>query len=176
MRVRMLPLVLAIAPMIGGCHPSDESLIAAFERDRTEFERLLTMVRQDSQLESIHDTWYRDQEGNNHNAPERGLLSAERWAEYRRLIHALDLEGGVSQVVGVLHDDRYYAVYFERDCHGLFASCKGLAFVSHPLGKYEICRLDTNCRPLCAGADSEGTCYRRITGKWYVYLYTASPR
>jgi hypothetical protein len=92
--------------MIGGCHPSDQPRLAAFERDRTQYEQLLTMARQDSQLEriaDIADTWHRDQEGINHHAPERGLISAERWAEYRRLFHALDLERGVWTAVGLLN-------------------------------------------------------------------------
>jgi len=164
MRRALLPATAAIGMALAGsygCHPADRHVIAGFERHRAEYEQLVVLAEQDRHLETVNRTWYRTQAGDYYESPHAGLLSEQRWSQYRGLFDVLQLDEGISIADGNIH--------FRRSCIGLSVSgsTKGIAYFTYP--------------PVaaCEGPGShpgdvtfEDTCYRHLSGKWYLFLWT----
>lgn len=144
-----------------GCHPTDRHVIAGFERHRAEYEQIVALAEQDRHLETINRTWYRTLAGDYYESPQAGLLSEQRWSQYRRLFDVLQLDEGISIADG--------SIYFLRSCVGLSVSgsTKGIAYFTQPPAT--ACE-GSSYRP--GDVAFEDTCYRHLSGKWYLFLWT----
>ena len=166
MRRALLSATTAIAIVSAGsygCHPTDRQVIAGFERHRADYEQLLALAVRDGHLLRVDRDWYGTQDGDYYWSPQAGLLSEERWGQYRRLFDVLQLEAGVLITDGT--------IYFLRSSIGLSVSgsTKGIAYFTQlPATTWE----GSGCRP--GDVPFEDTCYRHLSGKWYWFLWEES--
>ena len=162
---RALVATIALAIVSAGSYscPTDRQVIAGFERHRADYEQLLALALQDRHLDRVDRTWYRSQAGDDYKSPRAGLLSEQRWRQYRRLFDLLQLDAGVSIGDG--------DVYFLRSCVGLYVSgyTKGIAYFTQP--PTTACE-SSGSRP--GDVASEDTCYRHLSGKWHFFLWEDS--
>ncbi len=144
-------------------HPTDSSLIANFEANEADFNRLVQMCEEDANMVRIAPEflWRTDHAGWPRPESEWGI-TRERWDEYRKLFKKVDLDNGL--------------VNYQPDLIHMFASNKGLltggsskgyaysiktpALIADVLDNYEF-------QP--PHKDIE-VVYRRIKGNWYLYF------
>lgn len=137
---------LALALLTG--HPSDSTLEKEFQAHNREFDELYQMAIEDSHLWRVTNTWYREKDGKNHEAP-TSALPANRWQKYQQLFRRLQLQAGISIEEG--------NVYFIRSTVGLAVSGSSKGVVRIP------------GIPINNNKSSSGISYRPIGGEWYIF-------
>jgi len=155
---RIIRSVLIVAAMFStlfvcGCgHPSDESVIRRFNKNKAPYEQLSVMASQDKHLWRIARTWYRTASGANLNEAKNDLLSNDRWKEYRILFGKLGLKDGID-----IQDGN---VYFPVSSMGIVGSgsSKGIAFISLK-DKAQSSSINS----------PHGVTYKHIDGNWYLF-------
>ena len=149
-----------LALMFGaGCglfsHPSDEVLAQRLKAHEAEFNRLATMLFEDSDIVRLSDTYVFLSEGSDR------LIPAERLREYRRLFKELGLESG-------MHRDRTYSVR-------LIASSRGGVFLPGSEKSYVYSKVEPS--PLVDSLDivmarnrgDQAPIFRKLSDNWYLY-------
>ncbi|MEI8292494.1 MAG: hypothetical protein WCG66_00740 [bacterium] len=157
-RLRYFILSLLLL-FIGGCgesdHPKDNTLIINFRRNEVDFEHLLTMLRQDKELERVDDTWTKPED------PATIGVTKERISSYRAIFSKL----GIPRRFYAFHDPERFTLL--ASAHGLSVtgSAKGYAYmVQKP--DLVVASLDEYW-----SADGKSfTAYRHIKGNWYLYF------
>jgi hypothetical protein len=119
-----LPVVALATASCG--HPPDASIQAQFSRHRSEFESVVQLAKDDSNLWRITPTWFRTNYDGNHYAPSDGSLSKDRWNQYRTLFTRLGLDDGISIENG--------NIFFEISNVGMVGSgsTKGIVYAASP--------------------------------------------
>ena len=122
MMKRILPvLAVVVLVLAGGCgrssHPSDAVLLQRFNQNEADFERLLTMLREDRQLQRVDDNWTRPSDPNSIG------VSPERIAEYRRLFAKL----GIPRGFYAFHDPERFTFLASTFGLSVSGSAKGYA-------------------------------------------------
>lgn len=144
--------------------PSDYWLSQHFTQGHDSFNRLVTMVQEDSEVVRVASdfTWARGPIGDAIRPGTEVGFTLQRWNEYRRLFKELGIEGGIAW----RPEDKPRVIYFVMRSRGsvLSGTSKGYAFSQSPP------------TPLCESLDalatdtSSGTCFKPIAGKWYLYF------
>ena len=155
--------VLSCGPPTDGGHPSDASLLATFENNRDDFERLLTMCEEDSGMIRIASdfTWKKDNVSWPRPQSELGITN-ERWDTYRELFAKTQLRAGILNY-------QPNAVVFSASSQGLLTagSSKGYEYRRTPPDKV-VDSLDSY------KFEKAEKVYRHIEGNWYLYFETTS--
>ena len=157
-RLRYFILLLLLL-VLGGCgksdHPKDDALISNFKRNELDFDRMVTMLREDKELERVDDTWTKPDD------PASIGVTKERIDSYRALFSKL----GIPRGFYAFHDPERFTLL--ASVHGLSisGSAKGYAYlVQKP--DLVVGSLDEYWSP-----DGKSfTAYRHIKGNWYLYF------
>jgi hypothetical protein len=140
--------------------PADSVLVSEFYGRRADYERLLTMFREDSALGRVADDFTRPANFfSGGPVPSSPPLTDVRWHDYRRLFDRLSLTGGIEGY------DTKHVIYFWRYARGMGAglggSSKGFAFSdSLPSGRVSAIGCET--------PKSDCWQFRPISGGWFV--------
>jgi hypothetical protein len=151
-------------------HPTDETLIASFQKHRSQFDQLALMAKRDVDVSTIYSDPvispdYRVAFTDYRSWPKRcpDCFSTERWNDYQSIFATLDdlKPFRISKTDGMLEmpvsfqskdlDDLEYIVsekgfaYSETEPPGLVESLNGM------------------------GVDTEGPFFKKIDGYWYLY-------
>lgn len=143
---------LLMAPQYSG-PPSDAEMIRNFEAHRAEFDRLITMIREDKGLERVDDDWTRPDD------PSTIGVSNERIAAYRRLF----AEAGVPRGFYSFNDAK--TISFIAFAEGLSVSGCSKSYLYTTEGEPEGLvdePLDSHHR------DNKAFVRRRIGDGWYL--------
>ena len=140
--------------------PKDAELSKRLAEHRRDFEQLVSMARADKELVRIAPdfTWTTSSVAWPRPDSQLGFAPA-RWDEYRRLFRGLGLEAGVLRP-----PDHRDAVYLLVQTKGLVTggSTKGYA--------YSDTALEPRCESLDAPLRDEGTCFKPLDDRWYIFL------
>ena len=157
--IRIIALAATLA--LGACSrgTSDASLEANFKDHRAELGTLLRMAQDDQHMARIAPdfTWLTD----DLSWPRENIgISAERWAEYRRLFKTTGVTAGISRP----EDSKI--LFFIVNASGLVTGGddKGYAFSSIPVAPVLI-SLDDASSELKSGQPG----YKPLGDGWYVY-------
>lgn len=138
-------------------HPSDDKLVANFEANEAEFNRLIEMCKEDSNMTRIADDflWRVDHAGWPRAESDWGI-TRERWNEYKKLFKKVGLDNGLvnqGKIILLFANNR-----------GLLTggSSKGYAYLSEP-PRRTFDSLDHS-------DDHEGIDFRPLKGNWYLYF------
>ena len=154
-------LVIVSAGLSGcfatGDHPSAATLINNFHNNRADFERLLQMFMEDTQLGRVADDFTRPADI---NAPQVEVPAA-RLDQYRALFTRLTLTAGVEG-------------YGDKQTVWFIASTQGLSISGSAKGyAYAVERPDLVVEDIDHYRSADGrsfTAYQLIEGNWYVYF------
>jgi hypothetical protein len=139
-----------------GCNSeSDAKLVDAFERNKSDFERLAKMAEQDRQLARIEFKYTLPVRSSSSALGPTGL-PRQRWDEYRQLFSKLGIKYGVDR-----REDFPSVVFLWADCDGSAISrdCKGYAYSERELGP-----IKDNLNDL-----APGVFFRSISKNWYLF-------
>jgi hypothetical protein len=159
----LLPLLILKGCQWADAHPSDEQLTQDFQQHRQAFDALLKMVQQERQVTRVANDfiWIDGAMTVPENERSR-YLPDERFAKYKRIFKALDLESGV-----VRYQDG--GVGFLRSSSGIVTSGSAKGYVWSPaykgpkLATSDPRSLEEACIPKtgCSSA-------RQIAPNWYI--------
>jgi len=135
-------------------HRTDEALLENFRRHRADFERLREMVDQDKALLGVTDDRTQPDD------PEAVGIPASRIAEFRALLKALGIRGGLK-----ISADRG-TIELTASARGVVThnSSKGYMYMAAPAGRTLLDSLDE------VTAKGVGSGLRRIEGNWYLFF------
>ncbi len=135
-------------------HPSDQVLEQRLKSREAEFERLVAMLAEDSDVVRLSDKFVFMNEGSNRT------LSAGRLYEYRRLFRELNIEEG-------MHRDGADTVGLIASSEGLFIASSEKSYVHSSVEPSPIVEsLDVTVR---AGGGDQAPVFKRARGNWYLY-------
>ena len=140
--------------------PSDASLVAEFQSRRSDYERLLSMFREDSALGRVAYDFTRSASFFS-GAPLRpsGPLTEGRLREYRQLFDRLSLPGGIEGY------DSKHVVYFWRYSEGMGA---GLGGSSQGFAYSDSLPPEKPSATGCAKPDDDCWQFRPIGAGWFI--------
>src|SRR4051812_43747336 len=146
-----------IDPFGGAPHPTDAELVAQFKRHRGTLEQIVTMARDDPQLQRLAPDFMRAD-----NPTEAGV-SPERIATYRQLLARADVAHGI------LKGDT--EVWFLVSTRGLSiaGSAKGFLFCEQPDEDARIVTTNLGREPVPPRGE---LVMRHIEGNWWLMLDT----
>ncbi|MEJ7577790.1 MAG: hypothetical protein WKF74_12400 [Pyrinomonadaceae bacterium] len=138
----------------GSRHPSDQVLEQRLRSREAEFERIVAMLGEDSDVVRLSNDFVFMSEGS------RRSLSEERLSEYRRLFRELGIEAG-------MHRDG-------ANTMRLIASSRGLLMVG---SEKSYVYSSAEPSPLVESLDAvirkdggdQAPVYKRVSGNWYLY-------
>jgi len=161
MNINALSFLLILLFFITGCdspHPSDDALRRNFEKHEAEFDRLVQMCQEDSEMVRIADNFTWTKQSAAWPRPESDLgFSRDRWDEYRTLFRKVGLDNGL--------------VSNQPDLVVLFASHRGIVPAGSSKGyAYYLKTPITLVDSLDADKPSNGKAFMRLKGNWYLYL------
>jgi hypothetical protein len=141
--------------------PSDEALTRVFDQHQETFERLITMLREDSSIRAIRRDWLDTLDGKEQRFDEQPItIDRPRWTAYRELFRDLGLSNGATRV----QTDACEFYLFEYGSGFVFSSeSKGFAYC------------ETEPSPLVASLDSDPgiepkkTTFRKLKPNWYLF-------
>ena len=81
----MALILYFLSEIHGRDHIKDAVLISELENNKSKYEKLISMFREDSPATEIHPNWI---------SPEN-VIPEERWAEYKRVFSTLKLDVGM---------------------------------------------------------------------------------
>lgn len=135
-------------------HPSDQSLIANFEKNQATFNELIAMIREDKGLERVDDNW------TNPNDPAAVGVTNERIAKYRKMFKDLNIPRGFSSSTEPVRIE----LLASTSGLSISGSSKGYAFLKNK-PKPIVDNLDDYI-----SSDSQSSiAYRPISGNWYLF-------
>ena len=156
-KIGFISFIIFTVIFVEGCgffsHPSDQILEQRLRSHESEFNRLVVMLFEDSDIVRLSNENVFLSEGNRH-------ISDERLREYRHLFDELNLEKGI-------HRDGVNIVR-------LIASSKGL-FLAYSEKSYVYSKSELN--PIVNSLDEiisrdrgdQSTVYRKLKDNWYLY-------
>ena len=132
----------------GRDHVADQALISDLEINMGKYEKLISMLREDSPATVIHPTWI---------SPDN-VISETRWDEYKTLFSELGLDAGMRSWGG-------NSIWFISTAQGLVTGGSSKGYMYKP----------ENPKPLFSSLDKipEGLAsnvkgYRKINDEWYI--------
>jgi hypothetical protein len=144
---------------VAGCaltsHPSDEALAERLKSSESAFNRLASMLFEDSDIVRLSDQHVFLAEGSNRQ------ISDERLSEYRRLFKHLGIEAG-------FHRDSGNAVR-------LIASSKGGVFLPGSEKSYVYSKVepwpivDSLDKVMARNQGDQPPIFHKLSGNWYLY-------
>lgn len=142
---------------VEGCglfsHPSDQSLEQRLKSHEAEFNQLVVMLFEDSDIVRLSNENVFLSEGNRH-------ISNERLREYRRLFKELDLEKGI-------YRDGVNTVRLIASSKGLFLAYSEKSYV---YSKSELTPVvDSLDEVISRDRGDQSTVYRKLKDNWYLY-------
>ncbi len=146
-------------------HPSDDTLIANFQKHEADFDKLVAMSNEDSKVIRIAYDFTRLENNWQCPRPDSELgFSKQRWDEYRRLFDELGLKSGLSRE----SDGTGPVVFLTAFSKGMVnrGSSKGYAHSDHDL-KPVFASLDQDPVNIRNG-QRHGVAYRQIKPQWYL--------
>jgi len=160
--VKILVAVVVIAALLNSCfpfkkHPTAQLMIANFQNNKADFERLLQLFRNDSQLGRVAYDFTRPAGVTSPTAD----VPQERLDEYRALFTKLNLEAGIEGY------GNKRIVYFIASTQGLSISGSAKGYV------YSDDRPDLVVENIDDYSSDDGTsftAYQHIEGNWYLYF------
>lgn len=137
--------------------PSDAEIIARFQTNRAQIEKLMGMMRSDRVLTRVDDNWTDPAD------PEAVGISNERIAEYRSILHAIGFPRGF------YYDPKSGRVRFLAWSVGLVTggAAKSVVYSPSDVPIPLVDDLDTYQPPAGQGYV---LAYRRIEGPWYLEI------
>jgi hypothetical protein len=150
---------IASAAVFVGCagsrHPSDEELEQRLKTHAAEFNRLVAMLFEDSDVVRLVDDRVFFSEG-----ATRKKISDKRLIEYRQLFKAVGLEAG-------FHRDSADSVRLIASSEGLFVPTSEKSYV---YSKGEVSPLvDSLDRVIERDRGDQSPVFRKLGGGWYLY-------
>jgi len=146
-------------------HPSDDTLIANFQKHEADFNKLVTMSNEDSKVIRIASTFTRLENNWAWPRPDSELgFSKQRWDEYRALFDRLGLKSGISRE----RDSMGPIIFMTAFSKGMVnrGSSKGYAYFEHELLPV-FASLDQNpVEP--TKRQKHDVVYRQIKLHWYL--------
>ena len=145
-----------------GDFEADGAMITNFETHKADFERIVALLAEDSDVIRIGPdfTWLDPNTDTNHEHLTSGI-SDERLAAYRQIFAKLGLQNGL---VRYLETDR---VYFFAETKGLLTGGAGKGYV---YSKTELSPIFPSLEGLDLTAIEGNRAYRRISDKWYLFV------
>ena len=153
----VLPFLVILGTMVAcglTSHPSDQELEQQLRSHTAEFDKLVSMLREDSdvvRLDSKHVFL---------SKTSKRTISEYRLNEYRRLFKKLGLEGGV-------HRYESEVIRFIASTEGMFVPSSEKSFV------HSTIELTPQVNSLDDVANQESTSqqpvYKKVFGNWYLY-------
>jgi hypothetical protein len=145
--------------------PTDSELARRLAQHRDSFNRLITMVREDSEVVQIAPDFTRARDSIGGTTIRDGAavgFTVARWIAYRQLFQRLGVEGGIFW----RPQDQPRVIYLIVQTKGTVSSgtTKGYAYS------------DTKLSPSCESLDaysrdtSTGICFKPILEGWYLYF------
>lgn len=169
-----IPLAAFIALLIFGGyvasqilwpHPSDKQMEAKFSQHRQEFEQLVTMIQEDTQIDSVtiydNDPVSPSDSINYDWKQRKPLISDDRLSEYQKLMRQIGVKRVSKKYAGPVH----FLASFDSCCdegHEWLAMEKGFVFRLSPPEKTQS-SLENIDRNLL------GTWHKQLEGNWYLY-------
>jgi len=149
---------LVIADPFGGApHPTDDAMLADFNRQRATLEELVHMIEQDPKLERLAPDFLRPDD------PSSAEVSADRIATYRRLCAQ----------AGIAHGFSHYGdtIEFIEHTRGLSiaGSAKGFVYAPYPDADATIVAGDLDAAAASL-KDKDVLLQRKIDGNWWLEL------
>ena len=150
--------LLAILATIGGCsfasHPSDQVMEQRLRSQQAEFDELITMLQEDSDVIRLDNTHVFLNESSDRIIPQ------PRLEQYRRLFIKLGLEGGIHR--------------YKPEVIRLIASTGGMLV---PTSEKSYVHSTTELTPLVDSLDEvnrknrgdQTPVYKKVFGNWYLY-------
>jgi hypothetical protein len=166
-RCAALVAALGLSCELAGCGPllmpSDARLESNFHRRKSEFETLVRMAREDTQLHAVSAvrTLHVDDAGH----PLNGVgTSPERWNEYRRLFK----EVGVPAFNR--NSDYPGAIFLPADASGIVSAevIKGYVYSQEPLSPL-VKTLDHGIPPELSTWRRATIAFKKVDQNWYLY-------
>jgi len=146
-------------------HPSDDSLIANFQRHEGDFDKLVTMSNEDSKVIRIAYDFTRLENNWAWPRPDSELgFSKQRWDEYRALFDKLGLETGLSRE----SDSKRPIIFMYASSKGMVnrGSSKGYAYSEHELMPVFASLNQNPVEP--TKRQKHDVVYRQIKPHWYL--------
>lgn len=162
-RIFLLGLFGCTASACDAPHPSDAALAAEFRDKRSDYEKLLRMVQEETRVTRIsYDFIWIDGAGTPTPEQQTALLPKARWDQYRRLFKALKLESGV------MRWSDSGSIGFLRSSSGLSVSGSDKEIIWSPTSLQDV--LVPSDRRTTEQACTPGRCYevRQIAPEWYI--------
>jgi hypothetical protein len=153
-----------------GTAPSDAWLEKRFYKQRSNLERLVAMMHEDSQIDRIDSDFIGKRDNGAWPRPEREWgISAQRWADYRKIFRQAGFTEGTSRAVG--SDDLFVIVYTE----GLVTHGSAIGYLHcGPKASQQ-----TYVEPPCTERKASGSGnyagaryryrYKKLAEDWYIY-------
>ena len=143
-------------------HISDESLIKNFQENEGDFNLLIQMAKQDSNMIRIANdfTWTKDNVSFPRLESELGITN-EHWEEYKKIFIKTKLKNGILNY----QPDK---VFLAASSQGMLTggSSKGYAYLKE---KPEILVNSLDDYKFEKSEENEITAYRKIADNWYLY-------
>lgn len=143
--------VISLCLLTSGCNlVSDAKLEDNFNKNHTDFEKLIAMAKQDQEIRTIFADGHVEPTGPNY------FPSQQRLSEYQTLFQKLGIRESL------IHDERSPAVIFLRvECTGsaIDYDCKGYVYSERPLSPIKSSLNDI----------SPGIAFEPLAGNWYLF-------
>jgi hypothetical protein len=163
-KARFWVVVFLLSVLCGCMAPDDSTLLREFQKQKGDFETIVTMSRQDSRLVRIAPTFTRlDDDWSWPRSPAKLGLTSQRWDEYKRLFKRTGLQDGL---------------YSSHAGKQLFL----VAYSGGMMGRGEAVGYVYCGDPVTATADSLPPCtdgkqsftsdkyrYQKISDHWYIF-------
>lgn len=137
-------------------HARDQEMIENFELYKQDFERLRSMILEDSRLERVDMDWTSPAD------PASAGVTLDRIETYRELCRRIGVRRGIEAF-----DPTRRRIHFLASTQGLSisGSCKGYAWLADP-----PMQLEGSLDGLLERAQNSFTAYRHLEGGWFLYL------
>ena len=155
-QIKLVPLFLIALSLgcVGIGHPSDQVLEQRLESRKVDFEKLITMLKEDSDVVRLGDDFVFTDNNSNRNLPE------ERLAEYRRLFRELNIKAG-------MHRDNANTVRLIASSAGMFIASSEKSYVYSSVEPSPLVNsLDSVIR---TNNGDQPPVFKRVSGNWYLY-------
>jgi len=168
--IKLLLLVFLVTLTIGcdqSSHPSDQALEKQFSSQENDFNKLVTMSNEDSNVIRIANDFTRLRDNWAWPRPESEIgVSRQRWNDYKNLFNKLGLEAGLTRE----DENDPPVIFLKASAVGIVnrGSAKGYAYSAKELSP-SFNSLDQNpIEP--EKRQRHGVAYKKIKTNWYLYL------
>lgn len=163
----LLPILAGLLLSCDNEHPPDSRLIANYQSHEADFQKMIRMVKDDSNVVRISPDFTMLGDNYKWPRPESELgFTKERWEEYRQIFRKLELEDGVAWYT-IKKGPVLLLASVKSRASNSGGSTKGYAFSTEPLSpvleSLDDVRFDGTTR------HPKLPVYRKITDNWYLY-------